>query len=130
MGWACVRLWDEVIMGDNYDDMELYYSGTPPSMMKSIQDTLGPLFHAIVDVPIQLRWDFNYSCYDFQYKVTYSHTNNTVEPLNVNTLKSGHLFYTGHFVWSQTCTISPLKSGHLSNQDTSNSVRISRFHCN
>ena len=24
-----------------------------------------------------------------------------VEPLNVDTLKSGHLFYTGHFVWSQ-----------------------------
>ena len=36
----------------------------------------------------------------------------TVEPLNVDTLKSGHLFYTGHFVWSQRNIISPLKSGH------------------
>ena len=45
----------------------------------------------------------------------------TVEPLNVDTLKSGHLLYTGHFVWSQcntTCIISPLKSEHLSNRDT------------
>ncbi len=25
----------------------------------------------------------------------------TVEPLNVNTLKSGHLLYSGHFVLSQ-----------------------------
>ena len=25
----------------------------------------------------------------------------TVEPLNVDTLKLGHLFYTGHFIWSQ-----------------------------
>ena len=35
----------------------------------------------------------------------------TVEPLNVDTMKSGHLFYTGHFG-------PTLKSGHLSNQDT------------
>ena len=27
-----------------------------------------------------------------------------MEPLNVDTLKSGHLLYTGHFVWSQCNT--------------------------
>ena len=41
----------------------------------------------------------------------------TVEPLNVDTLKSGHLVQSGHFIFNYRTT--PLKSGHFSNQDTS-----------
>ncbi len=42
----------------------------------------------------------------------------TVESLNVDTLKSGHLFYSGHFVLSQRNKKVYYFTPDLSNQDT------------
>ena len=54
----------------------------------------------------------------------------SVEPLNVDTLKSGHLVYSRLFC--PNAIVVPLKSGHLSNQDTlSRSQKCSAFeYCN
>ena len=57
----------------------------------------------------------------------------SVESLYVDSLKSGHPVKSERFILSQSntrCTIAPLKSGHLSNQDIfSRSKRWNNVHC-